>query len=200
MLQDPGYLRAIFIQLPQVRELMRTQQSLIAANESLAGEYLFSPRAADIALVDQSSLLHLFAFSEKNLSLRDQLERARDETANAFNHTNTLIHTFREFAKEQANFYQVSHPQSCHQSIVFHTHLQHLVSGSQPLEEQASRARFLTAAHESDRLTESLASRFADEGSMEEDAFVKQYREERSRYHRRALVANRWSAGKIRWE
>ncbi|KAG0147823.1 hypothetical protein CROQUDRAFT_90957 [Cronartium quercuum f. sp. fusiforme G11] len=148
LLQDEDYFRAVFIGLPQVKELMENQQELIAANEAIA---------------------------HKNLSLKDRLEQVREETAKAFNHTHSLITTFGELSKEQAELYQ-------------------------PFGEQAIRSRLLTALHESDRLTESLASEFAEEGSMEEDLFVKQYRESRTIFHRRALIAERWSEGKIRWD
>ncbi|KAA1094752.1 hypothetical protein PGT21_029220 [Puccinia graminis f. sp. tritici] len=114
------------------------------------------------------------ALAERNLSLRPKLEELRDQVTTSFNQTQQTISQFNDLLKQQADLYQ-------------------------PYGESASRSRLLTALHESDKLTESLANQFVVQGLLEEDQFIKEFREERTRYHKRAWVANRWSEGYFRW-
>lgn len=41
MLNDPNYFQAVFHTLPQVKELLRAQMELGAANEELASTYVW---------------------------------------------------------------------------------------------------------------------------------------------------------------
>lgn len=113
--------------------------------------------------------------ADKNLSLQPKLENLRDQVTTSFNQTQQLISRSHELLKRQADLYQ-------------------------PFEGSASRSRLLTALHESDRLTESLSDQFVNKGLLEEDQFIKEFRDERTKYHKRAWVANRWSEGQFSWE
>jgi len=115
------------------------------------------------------------ALAEKNLSLRPKLEQLRDQVTASFNQTQQAMTQFNDLLKKQADLYQ-------------------------PFGESASRSRLLTALHESDKLSESIAHQFAVEGLLEEDQFIKEFREERTKYHKRAWVANSWSEGNFRWD
>jgi len=63
------------------------------------------------------------------------------------------------------------------------------------------RLRHATTAQ--DELSEALATKFvkgeADEVQADVDAFVKQFRESRTVYHKRAIWAERWASGKVAW-
>ncbi|PLW20557.1 hypothetical protein PCANC_16720 [Puccinia coronata f. sp. avenae] len=114
------------------------------------------------------------ALAEKNLSLRPKLEELRDQVTSSFNQAQQAISKFNHLLQQQANLYQ-------------------------PYGESASRSRLLTALHESDKLSESLAHQFVVQGVLEEDQFIKEFRDERTKYHKRAWVANHWLEGNFRW-
>lgn len=148
LLKDDEYFNSKFILLPEVKSLFENQAGLIAANEVIA---------------------------RKNLSLKDQLTKVRDETSLAFDHTHSLMKQFQDLTKEQNELYQ-------------------------PFGEQSNRSRLLTALHESNQLTENLSSEFVEEGLIEEDLFVKEFKEERIKFYKRSLIVDRWNQGMIKWD
>ncbi|MBW0484504.1 hypothetical protein O181_024219 [Austropuccinia psidii MF-1] len=137
--------------------------------------FIRQPIVKDMLEKHESLISTNHALVERNLSLRPKLENLRDRVASSFNQTQQFISEFEILSKQQADLYQA-------------------------FGESASRSRLLTALHESDKLAESLANQFAIEGLLEEEQFVKEFREERRKYHKRAWMANRWSEGAIRWD
>ncbi|KAH9461961.1 hypothetical protein MJO28_003279 [Puccinia striiformis f. sp. tritici] len=114
------------------------------------------------------------ALAEKNLLLKPRLEGLRDQVTCSFNETQEKIAEFNKLLKQQTELYQM-------------------------YGETGSRTRLLTALHESDKLSESIAHQFVFEGTLDEDQFIREYRIERLKFYKRDWIANRWSDGKFRW-
>ncbi|EGG04365.1 uncharacterized protein MELLADRAFT_108521 [Melampsora larici-populina 98AG31] len=163
LLKDEEYFNSRFILLNEVKSLFENQSGLIAANEVIA-KFI----QVYISLIEYDVV-------EKNLSLKDQLTKVRDETSLAFDHTHSLMKQFQELTKEQNELYL-------------------------PFGEQSNRSRLLTALHESNQLTENLSSEFVEEGLIEEDVFVKEFKEERIKFYKRSIIVDRWNQGKIKWD
>ncbi|WAR53144.1 hypothetical protein PtB15_2B575 [Puccinia triticina] len=149
-------------------------QDLLNDPEFFHAMLIRQPEVKRVVEDHQAAINRNQALAERNLSLRPKLEELRDQVTASFNQTQQTISQFNDLLKQQADLYQ-------------------------PYGESASRSRLLTALHESDKSTESLANQFVVQGLLEEDQFIKEFREERTKYHKRAWVANRWSEGNFRW-
>lgn len=58
--------------------------------------------------------------------------------------------------------------------------------------------RLRSATSDQEHLSESLVDSFLD-GGMDEESFVRQYKEIRKVYHRRAVSLEKWEEGKVVW-
>ncbi|CAH7669444.1 hypothetical protein PPACK8108_LOCUS4066 [Phakopsora pachyrhizi] len=115
------------------------------------------------------------SLAENNLKLRPRLESMRDETILEFGRANELRRKFEELYNQQLELYS-------------------------NFGETSSRSRLLTALHESERFSESLSNSFIDQTErIEEETFVKQFREERIKFHKLNWVSELWSSGKLDW-
>lgn len=61
---------------------------------------------------------------------------------------------------------------------------------------QLGRLRAATTAQE--HVAESLSTSFVD-GDMDDDEFVRQYKDVRKVFHRRMLMKSKWEDGKLVW-
>ncbi|KLO15956.1 hypothetical protein SCHPADRAFT_961723 [Schizopora paradoxa] len=84
MLNDPNYFQAVFHTLPQVKELLRGQTELGAANEELA---------------------------KTNMGMQEKLFQLRSETKEAFDEAKALEARQRALEKEQREVFQKFSPQ-----------------------------------------------------------------------------------------
>ncbi|KAG6890608.1 hypothetical protein C0995_006584 [Termitomyces sp. Mi166 len=173
LLTDPQYFQAIFHSLDRVKTLRQDHAELGMANESIASTSCVYPTSHD-----------LIKATDNNLRLQESLYQLRSETQEAFNEAKTLEARWKEIEREQKEVYQRFSPQFL-----------------------LMRLKHSTIAQ--DDASEALASAFINEqvqsgtstpnGGAGVDEFIKEFKELRKVYHKRAMWGERWSDGKIAW-
>ncbi|KDR82596.1 hypothetical protein GALMADRAFT_56945 [Galerina marginata CBS 339.88] len=127
------------------------------------------------------------AIAQNNLALQQHLYGLREETKGAFEEAKDLEARWRELEKEQKEVYQRFTPQFL-----------------------LMRLRHSTTAQ--DDASEALASSFTQQAYSNEDSgtgtprngrdvdeFVKNFKELRKVYHKRAMWGEKWAAGQVIW-
>ncbi|KNZ76734.1 hypothetical protein J132_08806 [Termitomyces sp. J132] len=179
LLTDPQYLQAVFHSLDRVKTLYQAHAELGMANESIANN---------------------------NLRLQDSLYQLRSETQEAFNEAKSLEARWKEIEKEQKEVYQV---QSSFQFFLIFPELISTLPHYQRFSPQFLLMRLKHSTIAQDDASEALASSFINEqmqsgistpnGGAGVDEFIKEFKELRKVYHKRAMWGERWSDGKIAW-
>ncbi|EJD46906.1 hypothetical protein AURDEDRAFT_136736 [Auricularia subglabra TFB-10046 SS5] len=117
--------------------------------------------------------------AQRNMALQEPLNRLRQDTQAAFDDARALEARWRVLEREQRELYQ-----RYSQGFLM------------------MRLRHATTAQ--DEVSEAVATKFV-RGEGEEDlpadvdAFVKQFREQRTVYHKRAMYSERSAVGKVAW-
>ncbi|KAG6820701.1 hypothetical protein H0H93_012754 [Arthromyces matolae] len=124
------------------------------------------------------------SIAQHNLRLQESLYQLRSETQEAFDEAKSLEARWKDIEKEQKEVYQRFSPQFL-----------------------LMRLKHSTIAQ--DDASEALASSFIQQqppagtstptGGAGVDEFVKEFKELRQVYHKRAIWGERWSDGKIAW-
>ncbi|KZV88382.1 hypothetical protein EXIGLDRAFT_722764 [Exidia glandulosa HHB12029] len=119
------------------------------------------------------------ALAQRNVALQEPLMRVRQETQAAFDEARALEARWRVLEREQRDLYQ-----RYSQGFLM------------------MRLRHATTAQ--DELSEAVATKFVrgeggGTGPGDVDAFVKEFREMRTAYHKRAIWSERWASGQVSW-
>ncbi|KAF7299014.1 hypothetical protein MIND_00849700 [Mycena indigotica] len=124
------------------------------------------------------------SIAKRNLSLQEPLHRLRTETKEAFDDAKNLEERWKVVERDQREVYQRFSPQ------FLLMRLKH----SKTAQDDAS---------------EELASSFVQQSASvggtgtpngkEVDDFIKEYKELRKTYHKRAMWEDRWSSGQVHW-
>ncbi|KAF8349208.1 hypothetical protein F5887DRAFT_482680 [Amanita rubescens] len=116
------------------------------------------------------------AIARHNLELQENLYQLRSETKEAFDEAKGLEARWKELEKEQKEVHQRFSPQ------FLHLRLRHAITAQ-------------------DDKSEALASEFVQgQHGLEIEGFVKEYKELRKVYHKRAIWNERWSNGQVEWD
>ncbi|KAG5353202.1 hypothetical protein C0989_009383 [Termitomyces sp. Mn162] len=195
LLTDPQYLQAVFHSLDRVKTLYQAHAELGMANESIAS-------TVHVYL----TLYDLMEATDNNLRLQDSLYQLRSETQEAFNEAKSLEARWKEIEKEQKEVYQV---QSSFQFFLIFPELISTLPHYQRFSPQFLLMRLKHSTIAQDDASEALASSFINEqmqsgistpnGGAGVDEFIKEFKELRKVYHKRAMWGERWSDGKIAW-
>ncbi|KAF8890030.1 hypothetical protein CPB84DRAFT_1785227 [Gymnopilus junonius] len=123
------------------------------------------------------------AIARNNLALQQRLYDLRTETKNAFDEAKSLEARWKELEKEQKEVYQRFTPQ------FLSMRLRHSLTA----QDDASEA-----------LATSFVKQIIDPPPREEngrdvDEFIKEFRELRKVYHKRALWGEKWANGQVIW-
>ncbi|KAI0031061.1 hypothetical protein K488DRAFT_79283 [Vararia minispora EC-137] len=118
------------------------------------------------------------SIASDNLSLQSELYKLRSDTKVVFDEAKALEARWAELQREQRDLYQRYTPQFL-----------------------LLRLRHATTAQ--DDLSEALASSFIRSGAQtngkDVDDFVREFRDARKVYHKRAMWGDRWTAGEVHW-
>ncbi|KAG5733768.1 hypothetical protein E4T56_gene8194 [Termitomyces sp. T112] len=160
-----------------LEDLLTDPQYLQAVFHSLDRVKTLYQAHAELGMANES-------IANNNLRLQDSLYQLRSETQEAFNEAKSLEARWKEIEKEQKEVYQRFSPQFL-----------------------LMRLKHSTIAQ--DDASEALASSFINEqmqsgistpnGGAGVDEFIKEFKELRKVYHKRAMWGERWSDGKIAW-
>ncbi|KAG7088330.1 hypothetical protein E1B28_012338 [Marasmius oreades] len=120
------------------------------------------------------------SIAKHNLALQDGLYALRSETQTAFDQAKAFEARWKEVEKEQRDVYQRYTPQ------FLLMRLRHSITAQ-------------------DDASEALVSAFnqqkpnADGSTKDADEFIKEFKEMRKIYHKRAMWDDRWSQGRVEW-
>ncbi|KAM6494090.1 Modifier of rudimentary (Mod(r)) domain containing protein [Amanita muscaria] len=128
------------------------------------------------------------AIARRNLILQDSLYQLRSETKDAFDEAKRLEARWKGLEKEQREVYQRFSPQ------FLHMRLRHSLT-SQDDKSEAVASEFV---HEQASTTAS-ATWSANNNGPEIDKFIKDYKELRKIYHKRAIWNEKWNIGQVEW-
>jgi len=123
------------------------------------------------------------SIARKNLSVQDDLYKLRAETQDSFDEAKALLARQKELDREQRELHQR------YSSSFLSLRLRHATTAQDDLSE--------TLATSFIRSQPSSSS--AGSADKEVDEFVRQFKELRKRYHKRALWGEKWSHGTVRW-
>jgi len=176
MLSDPVYFQAIFHSLQHVKDLYNSQTELGMANEAIASRY-FS--------LNYPALLTLR--QEHNLGLQQNLYDLRTETKDAFDEAKRLEARWKELEKEQREVYQRFTPQ------FLLLRLRHSVTAQDEASEEVASSfiRKVSLRQPEDHGVSRIG--------QDVDEFIREYKESRKTYHKRALWAEKWTNGQVIW-
>lgn len=171
--------------------LMQEFPELSHLSRSNLDDLLTDPRYFESVLHSLSSVKALYrsqrelgmaneAIARGNLSLQDELFRLRSETKEAFDEAKALEARWKEVEREQKELYQRLTPQFL-------------------------LLRLRHATTDQDNASEALATSFvqssvSSDNTSDVDEFVRQFRELRKVYHKRAMWGDRWAAGQVIWQ
>jgi len=159
---------------PEVSTLSKEDMLALLEDDSYFDAYFQTiPEALAFHQALERRLQAIVALAEKNDRLRPQLEDLRHRAASLFTESNDLKNRWSYLESAQVETSKRFTPA-----------------------QQLNRLRAATSGQES--LSESLASSFLD-GTMDEDDFVRQYREVRKVFHRRQIMKEKFEEGKIVW-
>ncbi|KAF7314442.1 Vacuolar protein-sorting-associated protein 37 1 [Mycena kentingensis (nom. inval.)] len=123
------------------------------------------------------------SLAKRNLSLQEPLYKLRAETKEAFEDAKNLEARWKAVERDQREVYQRFSPQ------FLLMRLKH----SKTAQDDASEALA------SEFVQQSAASGGATPNNGEVDHFIKEYKELRKTYHKRAMWEDRWSSGLVHW-
>jgi len=118
------------------------------------------------------------SIAQTNLNLQDSLYALREDTKAAFDEAKALEARWKEIDREQKELYQRFSPQ------FLLLRLRHAATAQDDASEAAASA-FVQAAR--------------TEGGKDVDEFVREFKEMRKQYHKRAMWVERWTAGDVAW-
>jgi len=156
-----------------LQDLLHDQQYFQATFHSLEHVKTFYRAQDEIVMANE-------AIAKNNLSLQDELYKLRAETQAAFDESRSLEARWKSLEREQKEVYQ-------------------------RFTQQFLLLRLRHAATAQDEASEKVASDFVKGPSdgpangKEVDDFVKDFREMRRVYHKRAIFVERWTKGDVGW-
>ncbi|GAA5871964.1 hypothetical protein JCM16303_000928 [Sporobolomyces ruberrimus] len=178
---SPPIQDALTRDFPQVAQLSREDLQLLLEDQDYFEAYLSTriPQAVELELAVSTQIEQNLELARKSQELKPQLDELREETKRLF-----------EEAQELRTRSQ------------YLTEAQHETYRKFSQESQLNRYRASTTLQ--DHLCESLLSSLLD-GQFDtpqalEEQFVKQYKEVRKVYHKRAVGLKKWEEGKVVWE
>ncbi|KAG6916441.1 hypothetical protein DXG01_006769 [Tephrocybe rancida] len=122
--------------------------------------------------------------ADNNVRLQESLYQLRSETQEAFNEAKNLESRWKELEREQKEVYQRFTPQFLLMRLKHSTTAQ----------DDASEALASSFIHQQLQPGTSTPT-----GGAGVDEFVKEFKELRKVYHKRAMWGERWTDGKIAW-
>ncbi|KAF8735929.1 hypothetical protein AX14_001245 [Amanita brunnescens Koide BX004] len=129
------------------------------------------------------------AIAKRNLELQERLYQLRSETKEAFDEAKGLEARWKELEKEQREVYSRISPQ------FLHMRLRHGMT-AQDDKSEALASEFIQQLPNASL----AASGTGTPGNgLEVDEFVREYKELRKVYHKRAIWNERWSNGQVEW-
>ena len=148
---------------------------------------------------------------ENNLGLQQSLYHLRAETQEAFDEAKRLETRWQELEKEQKEVYQVRVRRSWRA----------LINNSIPIQRFTPQFLLMRLRHSTtaqDEASEALASSFVQQqpslpslprgetsgtgtprGGLEVEEFIKEFKEMRKQYHKRAMWGEKWANGQVAW-
>ncbi|KAL8277999.1 hypothetical protein RQP46_009631 [Phenoliferia psychrophenolica] len=157
---------------PQIAQMSREDMTALLEDDAYFDAFFNTmPEALPMHQAVEQRMRSNIAIAQKNEALRPNLEALRTETANLFGEVNELKARWSHLEAAQADTQKRFSPGA-----------------------QLNRLRSATSGQE--HLSESLVSSFLD-GGMDEESFVKQYKDIRKVYHRRAVNLEKWEAGSV---
>ncbi|KAH7098325.1 hypothetical protein BKA62DRAFT_773546 [Auriculariales sp. MPI-PUGE-AT-0066] len=155
-----------------LEDLLADPQYLQAIVHSLPQAQAIAQAQAELASANE-------ALAQRNLALHEPLQRIRADTQASFDEARALEARWATIEREQRELYQ--------------RHSQGFL---------LMRLRHATTAQ--DEQTEAIATKFVKgegggDNPADVDAFVRQFRESRTVYHKRAIWTERWASGKVAW-
>ena len=144
---------------------------------------------------------------ENNLALQQRLYDLRTETKDAFDEAKSLETRWKELDKEQKEVFQVSRHLFLGLWIFTDAYRQRFTP-----QFLLMRLRHSTTAQ--DDASEALATAFVQQipnpppngetgttsrAAHDVDAFIKEFKESRKTYHKRALWGEKWASGQVMW-
>ncbi|KAH6911455.1 hypothetical protein BKA70DRAFT_1099255 [Coprinopsis sp. MPI-PUGE-AT-0042] len=138
---------------------------------------------AELGLANES-------IAKNNVAIQDNLYHLREETQNAFNEAKAYEKRWQELDKEQKEVYQRFTPQ------FLLMRLKHSITAQDDASESLASA-FVQQLPSLPSLD--AASSSTPRGNQEVDQFVREFKESRKVYHKRALWAEKWHEGQVHW-
>ncbi|KAF5382566.1 hypothetical protein D9615_002885 [Tricholomella constricta] len=126
------------------------------------------------------------SIASNNLRLQDSLYKLRSDTQEAFDEAKALEKRWNELEREQREVYQRFTPQ------FLLMRLRH----STTAQDDASEALASTFIQQQQPSTRGTST---PNGGMGVDDFIKEFKEQRKVYHRRAMWGERWGNGQVAW-
>jgi ESCRT-I complex subunit VPS37 len=187
-----AYFEAFLHSLPQVRQSIEEHEAILKANEEKARKHHFCALHFGLILIKT-----LCSFSGRNAELQPRLEALRRETSAYFDQARSLDAEWQVLNTSLEKIYRRFAPASLHIALTQGT--SKIYDASEALahayvEGLPDLASGIVTPEEASGATTST-TRAQDPDTQ----FVRKFRELRTRYHRRALLAERWSKGTVTW-
>ncbi|KAG2009949.1 hypothetical protein CC2G_012816 [Coprinopsis cinerea AmutBmut pab1-1] len=132
------------------------------------------------------------SIAKNNLALQQPLYKLREETQAAFDEAKALEKRWLELEKEQREVYQRFTPQ------FLLMRLKHSITAQDDASE-ALASSFVQQLPDLPSLDRDGGGSKQARGGQEVDQFIKEFKEARKIYHKRALWAEKWSQGQVFW-
>lgn len=129
------------------------------------------------------------SIANSNLRLQDTLYKLRSDTQEAFDEAKALEARWKELEKEQREVYQRFTPQFLLMRLKHSTTAQ----------DDASEAIATAFIQQQQQPSSNGTGLSTPSGGMEVDEFIKEFKELRKVYHKRAMWGERWGAGQVGW-
>ncbi|KAF8310564.1 hypothetical protein DL93DRAFT_2061938 [Clavulina sp. PMI_390] len=124
------------------------------------------------------------AIAKRNLALQEELYKLRSETQAAFDDAKALQARQKELEREQKELYQR------YSSSFLSLRLRHATTAQDDLSETLASS-FVRSSTSSTTSTGSI--------DREVDDFVKEFKDIRKAYHKRAMWGEKWAHGSVQW-
>ncbi|KIO34586.1 hypothetical protein M407DRAFT_240448 [Tulasnella calospora MUT 4182] len=181
---------------PELSKLSREDLEDLLADPTYFQATFFSLDKVKVLLKSQAELgTANEALAQRNLALQEELYRLRAETQAAFDDAKALQARWKEVDKEQKDAYSRLTP-----SFLL-MRLRHATTAQDDLSENLASA----FVHSQSTGTSTPAGNLgSDSGAttgsgVDVDQFVKEFKEMRKQYHKRAIWSDRWASGKVSW-
>ncbi|GAA6060684.1 hypothetical protein JCM10212_005066 [Sporobolomyces blumeae] len=161
---------------PDVAHLSREDMLMLLDDSAYFDAYFNTmPQALTLHEAVEHQIKDNLELAQKSQEMKPELDKLRSETADLFDEANALKSRAQDLAEAQHHAYK-------------------------RFAHDAQLARYRAAATVQEHLCESLVASFLDGQFENDEAFVKQYRDVRKVYHRRATALRKWEEGKVVWE